>query len=176
MQPRGLLHASLVNVVFHADLAGGPFTKPNGARPHVYLFDVQRQPSLVNCLRPLLTSPAVAKVMWDCRTDSRVLHRDLGLDVAGVVDLQLAHIEWKRARGFPVDIRASWGRTRDSLCPSMANLWQELATGDHARWHLRPLPATLLRYAVEVSHADAFQTAAPSLRTARRTSPPCRWH
>jgi ribonuclease D len=88
-------------------------------------------------LRPLLEDPGVEKILHGAANDIRMLDRDAGLHLRGLLDTEIA------ARLL--------GRSRSGL----ASLSEELAgrklskSGQRLDWARRPLPEKALRYAAE---------------------------
>jgi len=65
----------------------------------VYLVDVLTLPFSTSALKGLLESPSFTKVMWDGRQDYIELLQGHGIELKGVLDLQLVEVQQRRLPG-----------------------------------------------------------------------------
>lgn len=137
---------------------------------HVFLFDVAAlQRIALEPLFDLLRNPRILKIVWDGRLDCLELRRTYGVELQGVLDLQLADIASRAVRGVSdrsrkynrghplnlvkfLDTEGIYGlsslkRVLDEhdfrrTAPRNSNV-----RISHDRWMQRPLPQEYLRYA-----------------------------
>ena len=136
-------------------------------------------------LKTLLEDPRVEKLMWDCRAGSGALFHRHGVQLDGVVDLQLHCLAWSLASG---EGRAQSPADPDPGAPRrLHSLHWALATANHAgmgpaerdaysrvvrmarilsvpesggtydAWKRRPLPGVLRRYCTDATRFFALR-------------------
>lgn len=116
----------------------------------LFMLDALR-PGLVEALAPLLESPAVAKVIHDCREDSAALYHQHKVQLRAVFDTQVAQGVLNARAGLRWHQASIQQLTREHLSlqdpPEVAQV-KAMMLEDSRLWARRPLPGALARYAV----------------------------
>lgn len=85
---------------------------PKDSTYHVYLFDVTAlgEAAFDSGLRALLQAPAPIKLFFDCRRDSEALYHQFGVELRGVLDMQLLEVALRRMRNQSIVYLPGLGR------------------------------------------------------------------
>ena len=104
--------------------------------------------------RAMLESPSVAKITFDCRTDSDALFHQFGVTLRGVLELQVLDQAIRIQKGEAPPMRCIYVVNGGvPYLKSMANISERYAvhsaklTVSHALWGKRPLPEAAIEYA-----------------------------
>ncbi|CZR56153.1 uncharacterized protein PAC_06041 [Phialocephala subalpina] len=96
----------------------------------------------------------IPKVIFDSRQDCAALHGEFGIEIQGVIDLQLMELGIREC-----SVERLWGLERciDQYLPlseSEKRIWKfykngghEYCDGDYSKWQIRSLPEVLVDYA-----------------------------
>ncbi|GIL77357.1 hypothetical protein Vretimale_2816 [Volvox reticuliferus] len=119
-------------------------------------------PSGLRCLKEMLECPSVTKLFYDVRCDAEALYHQHGVNLKGVVDLQLSEVAYRRYG--PVVRRVGYviglSKALESyLAPELRERWQATAVDkrllhetferDPMYWDRRPLSQEQVRYAAD---------------------------
>lgn len=68
----------------------------------VYIFECSSlgKTEIQSALRPILENESNPKYMFDCRSDSDALYHQYGIELKGVVDVQLFEIGYRKSKGY----------------------------------------------------------------------------
>lgn len=117
----------------------------------VYLVDVLALHDAIKpVLGPLLEDTSIIKLIYDCRKDSEALAVQLGIRLAGTIDLQLATCiyRWKACGS---SVRHGLNRTLSTMLDGAANQDQFKDVSEMMKllptWDVRPLSGRLIEYA-----------------------------
>jgi hypothetical protein len=123
----------------------------------VYLFDIIELGSGVFDLglRELLESPAILKLLYDCRRDSESLCYEFSVQLNNLLDIQLLQVAYLRQLGHECNILPSLVKTIDfhysSIINAEINTIKLQMSGKYAEqpdcWRLRPLNREFQLYA-----------------------------
>ncbi|XP_046853840.1 piRNA biogenesis protein EXD1-like, partial [Xenia sp. Carnegie-2017] len=136
----------------------------------VYLFDVLTIGKFIFCsgLKEILEDKEQEKLMFDCRQDSDALWYQFNVKLAGVLDLQLLEIMYRReystfggyssksgrsSRSTPVEKIYGYRRclelyVRDAKMVKMKDDGGKFFQSKPTAWQDRPLPKMLIQYCV----------------------------
>ena len=159
-------------------LAYMPSSEPNAIVPKICLFDVLLNPDfLKNCLKQLLESEKVIKVIHDVRNDSSCLHSQYGITINNIFDTQVAHsIIQQQNTGRPA-YKAKYV-SLNNLCELYAgpNLqsnpkkeqMKKVYRKDQKYWSHRPLTEEMIFYAAFDVYAlvpEVYNSMSKSIRS-----------
>lgn len=118
--------------------------------------------------RAVLADPSIKKIMFDCRSDCRALHKQFRMSVQGVLDLQIPSTQ--RIVRPPIRFIVGLQKTVEKLLPLQNEVHRRLKEagkklfapevgGSYEVWMERPLRQELVRYCVSDAHVP-FQLLA----------------
>ncbi|XP_021372172.1 piRNA biogenesis protein EXD1-like [Mizuhopecten yessoensis] len=93
-------------------------------KAEVFIFDIQKlgQAAFDNGLREVLEDNSIEKLMFDCRQDSDSLWHQFKVKIAGVLDIQLLEIMFRRDN-FPSPQRTYKSYRRSAMIDDVENVY-----------------------------------------------------
>ena len=158
-------------------LAYMPSSEPNSTVPKICIFDVLLNQDFLNsCLKQLLASEKVIKVIHDVRNDSSCLNNKYGITITNTFDTQVAHsIIQQQNTGRPA-YKAKYV-SLNNLCELYAGVnceanpkkdqMKKIYRKDQKYWSHRPLTEEMIFYAAFDVYAlvpEVYNSMSKSIR------------